>query len=247
MDEERFDGLARAVATNGSSRRTVLRMLAATVGGWIVAGTSVSAWAAQPATCQQDADCVDADADPCTGGRCEGGMCTFTNVFCAPGFVCCGNGECCSEASPEAGACASDADCQNADADPCTGVRCEGGTCAPYILTCIAGFTCCGGECVADCPDGQGVDANCQCPGGTASPSGDTSTPSEPSGAGSAETNAVQPTRLPNTGVHPTTPTGGTPLAPLLAAAAAASAIWWRAAREKAVVPEVLDPGCPFR
>ena len=84
----------RAVATNGSSRRPVLRMLAAMVGGWIVAGTSVSAWAAQPATCQQDADFVDADADPCPGGRCEGGMCTFTSVFCAPGFVCCGNGEC---------------------------------------------------------------------------------------------------------------------------------------------------------
>lgn len=246
MDGDRLDGLARAVATNGSSRRTVLRMLAATVGGWIVAGTSVSARAAQPATCQQDADCVDADAAPCTGGRCEGGTCTFTSVFCAPGFVCCANGECCSEESPESGACASDAECQDADADPCTGVRCEGGTCAPYILTCAAGFTCCGGECVADCPKGQGIDANCQCPGGTASPGGDTSTPSEPTGAGSAGSNA-QPTRLPNTGVRPTTPTGGTPLSSLFAAAAAASAIWWRAVREKAVVPEVLDPGGPCR
>ena len=125
MDEERFDGLARAVATNGSSRRTVLRMLAATVGGWIVAGTSVSAWAAQPVTCQQDADCVDADADPCTGGRCEGGMCTFTNASSVlPGLSAVGMGSAAPQkASPEAGACASDADCQNADADPCTGVR----------------------------------------------------------------------------------------------------------------------------
>jgi hypothetical protein len=157
-------------------------------------------------TCTQDADCQDGNADPCTGGRCEGGTCTFTSVFCAPEFACCGNGECCPEESPGSVACASDADCQDADADPCTGTRCEGGTCVPYILTCAAGSTCCAGACVADCPDGQGVDADCQCPGGSASSGGDASTPSEPIGAGSAEDNEVQPTRLPNTGVHSTKP-----------------------------------------
>jgi hypothetical protein len=232
VDERAFDRMARLWGTT-TDRRRALQLIGASViaGSWLRSSKS----AAAQMTCTQDADCQDGDADPCTGGRCEGGTCTFTSVFCAPGFACCGNGECCPEESPGSVACASDADCQDADADPCTGARCEGGTCVSSILTCAAGFTCCAGACVADCPDGQGVDANCQCPGGSASSGGDPTTPSEPTGAGSAEDNAVQPTRLPNTGVHPTTPTGGRPLPPLLAAAAAGMAMCWRVTRERMV------------
>ena len=237
MDGHAFDRMARLWGTSTNRRRALQLMGAAVIASsWLGRDKSAAAQTSvAQMTCTQDADCLDADADPCTGGRCEGGTCTFTSVFCAPGFVCCGNGECCPEESPGPGACASDADCQDADADPCTGARCEGGTCVPYILTCTAGFTCCAGACVADCPDGQGVDANCQCPGESASSGGDPTTPSEPTGARGAEDNAVQPTRLPNTGVHPTTPAGGRSLALLLAAAAAGMAMCWRATRERMV------------
>ena len=238
MDGNAFDRMTRLWGAS-TDRRRALRLIGAGVmaGSWLGRGGTVAAAPSRLAqtTCSQDADCQDADGDPCTGGRCEGGTCTFTNAFCAPGFVCCGNGECCPEGSPGPGACASDADCQDADADPCTGARCEGGACVPYILTCAPGFTCCAGECVAGCPDGQAIDASCQCPGGSAGSSDGASPPSEPTGAGGAESDPVQPTRLPNTGVHPAMPEGGTPLPPLFAAAAAGSAVWWRAARARIV------------
>lgn len=47
-------------------------------------------------TCQSDADCLDGDSDACTGAACEEGTCVYFIVTCAPGFVCCGNGECCA-------------------------------------------------------------------------------------------------------------------------------------------------------
>ena len=50
-----------------------------------------------PRRCAQDDDCVDADGDACTGGRCENGTCVYSIVTCVPGYVCCGNGECCPE------------------------------------------------------------------------------------------------------------------------------------------------------
>ncbi len=56
-------------------------------------------------TCSQDSDCQEAEADPCTGALCDAGSCSYTSVHCIPGYVCCGNGECCPEgeaaASPE--------------------------------------------------------------------------------------------------------------------------------------------------
>jgi hypothetical protein len=46
--------------------------------------------------------------------------------------------------------CTQDADCQDGDADPCTGGICQEGFCTFFIVSCIAGTTCCGnGEC---CP-----------------------------------------------------------------------------------------------
>jgi hypothetical protein len=46
--------------------------------------------------------------------------------------------------------CTQDADCQDGDADHCTGATCQEGFCTFFIVTCIPGTTCCGnGEC---CP-----------------------------------------------------------------------------------------------
>jgi hypothetical protein len=46
--------------------------------------------------------------------------------------------------------CTQDADCQDGDADPCTGAACQEGFCTFFIVSCIPGTICCGnGEC---CP-----------------------------------------------------------------------------------------------
>jgi hypothetical protein len=40
--------------------------------------------------------------DPCTGAVCEAGSCSYTSVACIPGYICCGNGECCAEGEADA-------------------------------------------------------------------------------------------------------------------------------------------------
>jgi hypothetical protein len=48
--------------------------------------------------------------------------------------------------------CTQDADCQDGDADPCTGAARQDGFCTFFIVSCIPGTICCGnGEC---CPVG---------------------------------------------------------------------------------------------
>ena len=46
--------------------------------------------------CLADLDC--ASTDPCIHSRCETGHCVAMIVDCAPGYVCCGNAECCPAA-----------------------------------------------------------------------------------------------------------------------------------------------------
>jgi hypothetical protein len=47
--------------------------------------------------------------------------------------------------------CTQDADCQDGDANPCSGATCLDGLCTFFIVDCIAGTICCGnGAC---CPD----------------------------------------------------------------------------------------------
>lgn len=43
--------------------------------------------------CLSDADC--GTSDPCVLSRCEDGLCVSIVVDCVPGYVCCGNAECC--------------------------------------------------------------------------------------------------------------------------------------------------------
>jgi hypothetical protein len=48
-----------------------------------------------------------------------------------------------------------------ASEDPCEGVRCEGGSCVPFLATCAPDFVCCGnGVC---CPVGNGCVADTDC------------------------------------------------------------------------------------
>jgi hypothetical protein len=59
--------------------------------------------------------------------------------------------------------CTQDADCQDGDADPCTGAACQDGFCTFTIVSRIPGTNCCGnGEC---CPAGESggctADADC--------------------------------------------------------------------------------------
>ena len=148
MDGQRFDDLTRVWAT-GASRRWILRALVGSAAGALAVGSRLIGAAAQeagPTTCVSDSDCVDPDTDPCTGASCVDGACSVFIVDCIPGYVCCGNGECC----PETAQCQSDADCVPSEQDSCIGVTCENGACVEFIVDCVPGYVCCGnGQC---CP-----------------------------------------------------------------------------------------------
>lgn len=112
-----------------------------------------------PDTCAADTDCSDGDLDPCTGAACVDGLCTYFIVDCIPGYACCGNGACCPAGEP--GSCLADTDCAPIGLHPCEGVRCEGGACVPFLVTCASGFACCGnGAC---CPEDGGCFADADC------------------------------------------------------------------------------------
>ena len=162
MDGTRFDGLARRWSS-ARSRRSLLGVLAASAVA-ALGGRRVPTVAAQPsdtsgdAPCAENADCLDGVLDPCTGATCADGVCAYHIADCAPGYTCCGNGTCC----PEAGAaiCVSDADCAVSD-DPCSGGRCEGGTCVVSLVLCADGFACCGNGACCPIDAGCASDADC--------------------------------------------------------------------------------------
>jgi hypothetical protein len=167
VDEQSFDRIARALGAN-ASRRVSLRIAAAA----ILAATGPAgrrrAAAAQgspapqrppgPMFCRQNDDCLSGELDPCTGAACVDGLCLTFIVDCIPGYVCCGNGQCCPPGEP--GVCLSDDDCFQPDGDPCQGVHCEAGTCVPFLVSCAPGFVCCGsGQCCPghdECAPGSG-------------------------------------------------------------------------------------------
>ena len=143
MDGYVFDRMARLWATTTDRRRT-LRLIAAGViaTSWLGRGKSA---AGQQMPCTQDADCQDGDADPCTGGICQEGFCTFFIVSCITGTTCCGNGECC--AAGGVGGCMADADCVQTSADPCWRAKCANGTCRSQRVSCPPGEFCRDGTC----------------------------------------------------------------------------------------------------
>jgi hypothetical protein len=161
VDEREFDRIARSWATR-TNRRRALRFLGigSVIAWWHrAARDSAAQEIAGPAPCSQDADCVDGDADACTGGTCLDGLCAYFIVDCIPGHICCGNGACCPV--EEGDSCLADSDCMSASGDPCEGARCEGGSCVPFLATCAPDFACCGnGIC---CPVGGGCVADADC------------------------------------------------------------------------------------
>ena len=110
MDGQSFDRLLRMAGTT-RNRRQLLHGLVASVTATLALRLGVVTAPAQVVTgdsgetCSQDSDCLEAEPDPCTGAVCDAGSCAYTNVMCIPGYVCCGNGQCCPEgeaaASPE--------------------------------------------------------------------------------------------------------------------------------------------------
>jgi hypothetical protein len=102
MDGQAFDRLVRMAGTT-RHRRQLLQGLVASGAAALVLRLGVVTTPAQVVTddsgetCSQDSDCQEAETDPCTGAFCDAGSCTYTSVACIPGYICCGNGECCPE------------------------------------------------------------------------------------------------------------------------------------------------------
>jgi hypothetical protein len=179
MDGERFDDLARRLASS-LPRRTLLQRVSAALVGAVLAGPGASVGAQgciclpeqtccsgilisteHSACCNADAICTNGPAGephcqlPCPDGRAVcGGFCCF------PGETCCGLGQCCRAGWEciDLGVCS--APCPEG---PRCGNRCcsIGQTCCglgAQAICCDAGEICDGGQCV----EGEG------CPGGGA-------------------------------------------------------------------------------
>jgi hypothetical protein len=231
MDGERFDRLARGLAA-GMGRRRLARAVLGGVAAVLLGGGSRAlaqdggdaaddgrrdcpdgcpdgqrcidgACREDDGACREDRDCRD-EADACIGGRCEDGRCVQFVVDCVPGYLCCGNGECCPQP------CATDIDCFVAD--PCQVGRCLDGACSferedgcflceddddCAILENPA--FCCEGVCTSPCPEGTTLGKGCECVAGSlddlnadgidvsVDESGDGTTPSEGDPAADAD------------------------------------------------------------
>jgi hypothetical protein len=182
MDQQRFDDLARRLATGGH-RRTLLKIALGLVAATTLkpARGARSQAACEPPcaegqVCQDGAclrpcvthrDCRSKKDDPCISNTCVDGFCVEAIVDCQPGFECC-KGECCSKS------CETDAEC--AVLDPCRRGSCspEGQCVFTYFDPCIlcqsdeecvdgANTICCGGACKRPCPDGAVMGKGCEC------------------------------------------------------------------------------------
>lgn len=196
MDGHRFDDLARGMAA-GIGRRGMIRAalggaLAAFAGSKLASaqddggnggdqrsrnrrecpdgcpdGQRCVDGACREAACGDDDECL-SGSDACIGGRCRDGRCTQFVVDCRPGYLCCGNGECCPQP------CGTDIDCYVVD--PCRVGRCVEGACAfetkdPCAI-CEADSDCnnlegdafcCNGVCTRPCPAGTTINKGCEC------------------------------------------------------------------------------------
>lgn len=164
VDGRQFDRMTRSLGQRADRRGMLQRLAAGLLAGlWVRQaryGTAAQD-GGDPLPCTQDAECVDGDANSCTGGACVDGMCTFFIVDCIPGYACCGNGACCpTEGSAD---CLTDTDCLAQSDDLCEGLRCDGGTCTPFLAACTPDFACCGnGVC---CPVANGCAEDTDCVG----------------------------------------------------------------------------------
>src|SRR3712207_3920167 len=142
MNANRFDALARALAS-GTSRRRVLRGLAALGSGGVLASPLLVRAVGTP--CDEDADCPDGEI--CFNGSCQ------TLTGCVRGQACLSDATCCRGESCCGGICVEGNSCAEAaggvfSGRPCLrGPPCQGGApgwpggrwCGDL---CIHGFSC---------------------------------------------------------------------------------------------------------
>jgi hypothetical protein len=116
--------------------------------------------------CHSDDECGYPE-DLCSINRCSNGLCSTASVDCAPGYVCCGGGQCCP-------ACVTDADCGIAIGDACISNMCLDGTCASAIIDCLPGYVCCGSGncCPAPCTTDEACPSFDPCTTGFCGPAG---------------------------------------------------------------------------
>jgi hypothetical protein len=94
MDENRFDRLARALAT-GSSRRHLLRMIASTaLGGAVVAFLVRPRMEALDGSAAGEAMGSDAHGRKCPSGNLCNGHCCAADECCMRGLYCASAGDC---------------------------------------------------------------------------------------------------------------------------------------------------------
>lgn len=257
MDSQRFEELARRVAT-ARSRRDVVKAL---IGGLIAGGGAVTAHrggALAQTPCENDDAC--AEGEICCAGACRVLECCIDdpdpNARCPEGTSCF-EGQC--DPITEPGACASDDECPDGEIccagfcraieccidDPDPNARCPEGTscfegvCDPIVEPgacsgddeCPEGEICCAGACraIECCIDDE--DPNARCPEGTSCFEGVCDPIEDGTDGGVTETPVVQ---LPDTGTG--TGTGGKP--PMLGAllsggAAVAAALGARSLRKR--------------
>ena len=136
MDAQRFDALARAMAS-GSTRRQTLRLAGGGLAGALLAAVGLAEAAAQDLCKPPGARCR-------RGGDCCSGLCRkrkgATRGRCR---------DCPSGTKPCAGSCIPAGDCCTAaDCTALSGQTCQGGVCA-----CPPGTAACAGTCCAGCCD----------------------------------------------------------------------------------------------
>jgi hypothetical protein len=120
--------MIRMLGTKRDRRHTLQILGAGFLASWgsrVVARQVVAQDTPGPDTCAEDADCSDGDLDPCTGGACVDGYCTYFIVDCMPGHACCGNGACC----PTGSECVVNADCPALPSPWGPGTRCVSDVC----------------------------------------------------------------------------------------------------------------------
>jgi len=158
MDASRFDAIVVSLSRHGSSRRRLLRGLAATAAGGLLTrlGATRAAADPRPNPCQRPGDC---DLVPC------GHM----GAACETGADCCGRLVC--RDAEVGGICGGQIDCQGRCAPPsrfrtcprgqalchlrCVDLQTDPEHCGGCGLRCQEGQRCVGGKCCWQCASGE--------------------------------------------------------------------------------------------
>lgn len=164
--QERFDELAKGLATNRLSRGQVLKTIAATLLMGIF--PAFGGESAEAAGCRAVGKKCSRANQCCTGICSKGGKCACKNTgSCKSGKVCCTgtckNGKCVckkpNETCTHERECCGLGSCVNGrcECDPSVSTPCASACCNPLIQEC------CNGKCVNKCPAGERLNSDCLC------------------------------------------------------------------------------------